>query len=200
MPIPIYQGERLEVVCVRERFPNAIIRVKEYRDDTFICVDRESIADVATFLRDDERLQYTYFVECTCVDYSSWPHERDLPGRFEVIYNLYSLKYRSRIFLKIGVDDGQEVPTLVGVYPGAEYPEREVWDLYGVRFRGHPKLHRFLLPDDWVGHPLRKDFPLGGEDVVFAQNTVGPAVEDESVPHAGESFEGRTGSEDVSGR
>lgn len=200
MPAPIYQGERLEVVKIREKFPSAIIKVKEFRGDTFICVTRESLREVCEFLRDDPDLEYKMFSECTCVDYSKWEHERDLPERFEVIYNLFSLKYFSRIFIKVGADDGIPVPTMTTVWPGAEYPEREVWDLFGVVFEGHPKLARFLLPDDWVGHPLRKEVPLGGEDVDFAQGTKGPAVEDVMMPHAGESFEGKTGSEEVSGR
>ncbi|MCH8273742.1 MAG: NADH-quinone oxidoreductase subunit C [Armatimonadetes bacterium] len=200
MPAPVLNGERLEVVRVRERFPDAIIKVKEFRGDTFICIKREALREVALFLRDDPELEYKFFSECTCVDYSKWKHERDLPERFEIIYNLYSLKYYSRIFLKAGADDGVPVPSLIPVYPGAEYPEREIWDLFGVQFEGHPKLKRFLLPDDWAGHPLRKEYPLGGEDVDFAKGVKGPAVEDISMPHAGESFEGKTGSEDVSGR
>lgn len=200
MGVPTRNGERLEVVKIRERFPDAIIKVKEFRGDTWICLRREFLRDVALLLRDDPDLEYKFFSECTCVDYSKWKHERDLPERFEVIYNLYSLKHYSRIFLKVGADDGIPVPSLIPAYPGAEFPEREVWDLFGVVFEGHPKLRRFLLPDDWAGHPLRKEFPLGGEEVVFAQDTRGPAVEDLSMPHAGESFEGKTGSEDVSGR
>jgi NADH-quinone oxidoreductase subunit C len=200
MAIPIRNGERLEVIKIRESFPEAILKVKEFRGDTWICLRREYLRDVARLLRDDPDLEYKFFSECTCVDYSKWDHERDLSERFEVIYNLYSLKHHSRIFLKVGADDGIPVPSLIPLYPGAEFPEREVWDLFGVVFEGHPKLKRFLLPDDWAGHPLRKEFPLGGEEVVFAQGTRGPAVEDLSTPHAGESFEGKTGSEDVSGR
>lgn len=200
MPAPVFQGERLEVIKIRERFPSAIIKVKEFRGDTYICVARESLREVCELLRDDPELEYKMFSECTCVDYSKWEHERDLTDRFEVIYNLFSLKYFSRIFVKVGADDGIAVPSMTTVWPGAEYPEREVWDLFGVVFEGHPQLERFLLPDDWVGFPLRKEVPLGGEDVDFAQNTKGPAVEDVSMPHAGESFEGKTGSENVSGR
>jgi NADH-quinone oxidoreductase subunit C len=200
MAIPIRNGERLEVIKIRESFPEAILKVKEFRGDTWICLRREYLRDVARLLRDDPDLEYKFFSECTCVDYSKWDHERDLSERFEVIYNLYSLKHHSRIFLKVGADDGIPVPSLIPLYSGAEFPEREVWDLFGVVFEGHPKLKRFLLPDDWAGHPLRKEFPLGGEEVVFAQGTRGPAVEDLSTPHAGESFEGKTGSEDVSGR
>jgi NADH-quinone oxidoreductase subunit C len=200
LSVPVIGDERLEVVRIRELFPNAILKTKKFRDDVWICLRKESLVDIATFLRDDPDLRYEFFSECTCCDYSQWEHERDLNERFEIIYNLFSLKHFSRIFLKVGVDLNERVPSLVSVYVGAEYPEREIWDLFGVVFEGHPKLERFLLPDDWVGHPLRKEVPLGGEDVVFAEGTEGPAVEDVSMPHAGESFEGKTGSEDVSGR
>lgn len=194
------EGERLEAVRVREKFGDALLKVKEYRGETYLCVRRESLVEIVQFLKEDPELQYTYFSECLGVDYSRWEFERDLEGRFEVVYNLMSLKHYSRIFVKVGVDDGQKVPSLVPLFLGAEYPEREVWDLFGIVFEGNEQTQRFLLPDDWVGFPLRKEFPLGGEDVVFDKDTRGPAVEDVSMPHAGESFEGKTGSEDVSGR
>jgi len=193
--------ERLEAVRVREKLPNALIKVKTFREDTFLCVQREALHDVISLLKNDPDLDYSYFSECVGADYSTWPHERDLEGRFEVVYNLMSLKHFSRIFVKVAVDDGQSIRTLKDIFLGAEYPEREIADLYGVVFDGntdHPG--RFLLPDDWIGYPLRKEYPLGGEDVNFAQGDRGPAVEDLSKPHAGESFEGKTGSEDVSGR
>lgn len=200
MAYPMVGSERLEAVKVRERFPNDLLKVKEYRGETYLCVTREALPAIISFLKDDADLQYDYFSECLGVDYSTWTHERDLAERFEVVYNLMSLKHSSRLFVKVGVDDGQKVPTLKHIFLGAEYPEREVNDLYGIVFEGNEQTQRFLLPDDWVGYPLRKEYPLGGEDVVFDQGTKGPAVEDVSMPHAGESFEGKTGSEDVSGR
>ncbi|MBS1722207.1 MAG: NADH-quinone oxidoreductase subunit C [Armatimonadetes bacterium] len=202
MAAPMVGEERLETVKVREKFGSALIKVKEWRGETYLCVDRERLPEVVQFLKDDPDLQYNYFVECVGVDYSDWSHDRDLGGRFEVVYNLYSLKHNSRLFLKVSADDGQPVPSLVGIFLGAEYPEREVQDLYGVVFEGNGprKGERFLLPDDWVGFPLRKEYPLGGEDVVFAHGTRGPAVEDIAMPHAGESWEGKTGTEEISGR
>ncbi len=196
-PKPI---ERIEVVKVREAFPDDLLKVKEFRGETYLCVTKQALPAIAMILRDDPDLQYSYFSECVGVDYSRWEHERDLEGRFEVVYNLMSLKHHSRIFLKVGVDDGQTVPTLTGVYLGAEYPEREVNDLFGVVFEGNKHDGRFLLPDDWVGFPLRKEYPLGGDDVIFDGGDRGPAVEDLMMPHAGESFEGRTGSSEISGR
>lgn len=194
-PIP----EREEVVRLRERYPDALIRVKEAYGLTYLCIRRESIVEVASLLK---AMGYDYFVECLGVDYSRWEHERDVEGRFEVVYNLFNTNTLERLFLKLGVDDGQTVPTLMPVYIGAEFPEREVQDMFGVIFEGNgPRpSERFLLPDDWIGYPLRKEYPLGGEDVLFDRGDRGPAVEDVMMPHAGESFEGKTGSEDVSGR
>jgi len=200
MGVPMADGQRLEVARIQEALPGAILKVKVDRGETFLCVRRESLRDVIQFLKDDPELDYSYFSECLGADYSRWPHERDFEERFEVIYNLMSLKHYSRIFVKVGVDDGQTVDSIRDIFLGAEYPERETADMYGIVFNGNPLEGRFLLPDDWIGFPLRKEYPLGGEDVNFAQGDRGPAVEDVSMPHAGESFEGKTGSDSVSGR
>lgn len=200
MPVPVIDNVRLDVSKIQSHFGDAVIKVKEYRDETFVCLERGRIADVLQFLKSDADLAYDYFVECLGVDYSTWQHERDLEGRFEVVYNLFSTKHSQRLFLKVAVDDGQTIPTAKNVYLGAEYPEREIWDLFGVIFEGNEQTERFLLPDDWIGYPLRKEVPLGGEDVVFHDNMTGPAVEDVAMPHAGESFDGKTGTDEVSGR
>ncbi|MFZ4508027.1 MAG: NADH-quinone oxidoreductase subunit C [Fimbriimonas sp.] len=194
--------QRLEVVSLEAAVPGAILKVKEFRGETYLCTSVDRLRDVLQVLRDHPDLQYNYFSECLGVDYSRWEHERDLEGRFEIVYNLMSLKHYSRIFVKIAVDDGETVPTVRDIYEGAEYPEREIQDLFGIFFEGNgpTKGQRFLLPDDWVGFPLRKEYPLGGDDVIFDGGDRGPAIEDLMMPHAGESFEGRTGSEDVSGR
>lgn len=197
---PMAGTERLEASKVRAALGDALLSVKVDRGDTFLCVKRERIVDVLALLKNDPDLRYDYFSECLGVDYSTWDHERDFKERFEVVYNLMSLKHYSRIFVKIGVDDGQMVPTAKHLYLGAEYPEREINDMFGVMFEGNEQTERFLLPDDWLGFPLRKEYPLGGEDVLFDRGDRGPAVEDVMMPHAGESFEGKTGSEDVSGR
>ncbi len=184
------------------RFKDSIIKIKEFRDETYVCIRPEAVMEILTYLKTDEALAYTYFVECMGVDYSTWTHERDLPGRFEVVYNLFSLSLNQRIFIKLAVDDGVPVPSVKSIFLGAEYPEREIQDLYGVVFTGNEALagQRFLLPDDWIGFPLRKEYPLGGEDVVFEGSTRGPAIEDISMPYAGNSFSGKTGTEEISGR
>ncbi len=194
------ETERIEVAKVRERFGEALIKVKQSCGATYLCVQRERLPEIAQFLKEEPELGFDYFVECVGVDYSQWTHERDLAERFEVVYNLMSSARGARLFLKIGVDDGQKAPTLRNLYLGAEYPEREVNDLFGIVFEGNEHPERLLMPDDWVGYPLRKEYPLGGEDVAFDQGVAGPAIEDKMTPHAGESFFGKTGSKDVSGR
>lgn len=200
MPAPMVEGERLEAKLVRERFGPALVKVKVDRGETYLCIRRDDIRSVIAFLKDCPELEYSYFSECVGVDYSSWQHERDFSERFEVVYNLMSLKHNSRIFVKVGANDGDKVPSVKDIFLGAEYPEWEIWDLLGVVFEGNERKERFLLPEDWVGFPLRKDVGLGGEDVVFHGGTEGPAVEDMPVPHAGESFEGKTGTSGVSPR
>lgn len=193
---------RPEVTKVVAKLGEERVKVAEHSGNTYLCVAPDALVDTMTVLRDDPDLQYAYFVECVGLDYSTWKHERDLAGRFEVVYNLFSVKNNTRIFVKTSVNDGETIPSLIPLWAGAEYPQREITDMFGVLFEGAlPRPgERFLLPDDWVGFPLRKEFPLGGEDVLFDGADRGPAVEDVSMPHAGESFRGKTGSEDVSGR
>lgn len=170
--------------------------------ELYIQVSKEDLLASLKTLKESPELQYTLFSECVAVDYSTWTHDRDFDERFEVIYNLVSIKLNRRIFVKTAVNDGDSIPTAKHVYMGAEYPEKEIGDMFGIIFTGNELKpgERFMLPDDWVGFPLRKEYPLGGEDVLFDKGDHGPAVEDQSSPHAGESFEGKTGSVDISGR
>src|SRR5690242_13452324 len=203
-PPPPTTEERLEVQKIREQFPDALLDVTTFRGETRIMVKREFIVDVCRLMRDDPDLQYNFFSECLGVDYLS--HPQRYPGsRFEVIYNLYSLVYEKdgvqygknrRVFLKVPVPaDDPVVPSVVAAYPGAGFTEREIFDMFGVRFSGNPDLRRLLMPEDWVGHPQRKDYPLGGERVQFPGGKYGPAVGEVPVQHPGESFYGKTASE-----
>lgn len=192
--------ERPEVAAIRDRLPGAFISAKERFGQTFICVKRDMVVPVVLLLKETPELQYDYFSECMGVDYSKYTNQRDLDTRFEVVYNLMSLQHASRILLKVGVNDGETVPTLKHTFAGAEFPEREIWDLFGIVFEGNEQTQRFLLPDDWVGFPLRKEYPLGGEDVLFDRKDRGPEIGQIPLPHAGESFEGKTGSKEISGR
>ena len=196
---PAAVEERLEVTKIRERFPDAILDVNLFRGDTRILVKREQIVEICRLLRDDPDLQYNFFSECLGVDYL----DRFDTHRFEVVYNLYSLPYErngvqigknTRVFVKVPVPEADPVvPSVTEVYPGASFPEREIFDMFGVRFSGHPDLRRILMSDDWVGHPQRKDYPLGGERVQFPGNKYGPSVGEIAVQHPGESWNGKTG-------
>lgn len=190
--------ERQDVLLVSDRFEDSVLKVKHDRGDVFLCVKREELAQIILFLRDEAG--YDYYVECVGVDYSAWKFERDFEERFEVVHNLFNTGTNQRLFIKVAANDEDKIPTVKNIYLGAEYPEREVWDLLGVVFEGNEQTERFLLPEDWIGFPLRKEVPLGGEDVVFHGDTEGPAVEDIPMPHAGESFEGKTGTDEISGR
>ena len=181
---------------------DAVVKSFHRYGELYLCVPKERLLESLTTLKESPDLAYTLFSECLGVDYSTWTHERDFDDRFEVVYNLVSPKLNRRIFVKTSVSDGGSIPTAKHIYMGAEYPEKEIGDLFGVVFTGNELLagSRFLLPDDWVGHPLRKEYPLGGEEVLFDKGDRGPGVQNQSSPHAGESFEGKTGSQDISGR
>ncbi len=110
--------------------------------------------------------------------------------------SLSSAVHAKRLFVKVRVpEDDLTVPSVTGVYPGAGFPEREIFDMFGIRFSGHPDLRRLIMPDDWIGHPQRKDYPLGGERVQFPSGTLGPSVGERVVQHPGEGFFGRTADE-----
>jgi NADH-quinone oxidoreductase subunit C len=116
----------------------------------------EDVVKVMTFLRDDERCQFVSFIDATAVD---WPAREK---RFDVVYHLLSPKLNRRVRVKVETDETTPVPSVVGVYPGADWFEREVYDLYGVLFVGHPDMRRILTDYGFEGYPLRKDFPLTG--------------------------------------
>ena len=149
---------------LRKQFPDAIIAVREMAGEQTIVVQRERIVEILEFLRDDPELRYNFLADLTAVDWLG------RAPRFEVVYHLLSLPHRRRVRLKVLVDDGESVPTVTGVYPTANFHEREVFDMFGIPFDGHPDLRRILMPEDWEGHPLRKDYPLGYEEVAFSHN------------------------------
>jgi NADH-quinone oxidoreductase subunit C len=121
-----------------------------------VMVPPGDIAAAVKTLRDDERCQYFSFIDITAID---WPGREP---RFEVVYHLLSPSHNRRIRVKIEVDESMPVPSIIAVFPGADWFEREVYDLYGVPFTGHPDMRRLLTDYGFEGHPLRKDFPLTG--------------------------------------
>ena len=150
---------------VRERFAQAVLGVAEVRGDLNITLRREAWVEVARFFRDEPTLRYTFLENLCGVDYLG------RTPRFEVVVHLVSIEHLHRICLKVGApEEDPRVPSLALLFPTANYQERETWDLLGINFEGHPDLCRILMPDDWVGHPQRKDYPLGEEEVAFTFN------------------------------
>jgi NADH-quinone oxidoreductase subunit C len=149
------------VEVIQARFAT---QVQEFRDEVSLIVSPNHIVEVCQTLRDE--FGFDMLSDETAVDY--WPEENP---RFHVVYQLYSIAHNLRLCLRVPVPGiSPSVPTIEGVYPNANWHEREIWDMFGIRFAGHSDLRRILMPQDWVGHPLRKDYPLGYEEVQFSFN------------------------------
>jgi NADH-quinone oxidoreductase subunit C len=151
--------------ALRARVPGGTFETVPSLDDPTLYVSRDHLVDAVRVLRDDPDLSYTALVELTAADYL--PRE----PRYEVVYHLVRLGVPdyprpgpngppARVRLKVAVGAAESVPTLTGLFSAADWLEREVWDLFGIVFEGHPDLRRLLMPDDWEGHPLRKDYPV----------------------------------------
>jgi NADH-quinone oxidoreductase subunit C len=148
---------QLALEKLKETFPNAVVATSDFRGDDTALVAREDIKAVCRYLRDDPELRFDLPTDLTCVDYLGQE------PRFEVVYHLYSTQKKHRIRLKCRVpEDDPVIDSVVEIWPGFNWSEREAYDLYGVRFIGHPDLRRILLYPEFVGHPLRKDYPKEG--------------------------------------
>ncbi len=134
--------------------PGASFEAVPSVDFATIYVPADRLVDTCRALRDAVPLRFTTIIEITAADYI--PRQ----PRFEVVYHLLSITRRAHVRLKVRVADGGTVPTVQGVWKGAGWPEREVWDMFGIVFDGHPDLRRLLMPEDWEGHPARKDYPV----------------------------------------
>lgn len=171
-----------------------LVSQEEAHGETTLVVERGRLLEAARHLRDVEG--FNFLADVTSADYLGWGEQavagywgstagRDVnapgtsglarlpepkPTRFGVSYHLLAVCSRPRrVRLKVWVDDGEPVASVVGVWPAADWHEREVYDLMGITFEGHPNLVRILMSDDWEGHPLRKDYPIGGEPVRFSE-------------------------------
>ena len=148
------------VAMLRDHFPEGVLSATEHRGEMTIEVRPEIIAEACQTLRDDPNLRYNYLADITAVDWL----ERE--PRYDVVYHLLSLATYAVVRLKVRVGDEDtpdpEIHSVTDVWPGANWFERELYDLFGIRFTGHPNQTRILMPEDWVGHPLRKDYPLTG--------------------------------------
>ncbi|MGH9365062.1 MAG: NADH-quinone oxidoreductase subunit C [Thermoanaerobaculia bacterium] len=142
------------VRSLKAALPDTVVSAKEFAGQVTVAVTRESIARVARHLKDTE--DFKYCVDVTAVDWKS------RQPRFDVVYHFYSFSKNARIRVKCGAADGEDVPSIATVFLAANWPERETWDMFGIRFSGHPDLRRILTWEGFEGFPLRKDFPLEG--------------------------------------
>jgi len=152
------------IASLQAAVPGGVTQVSYYVGDWTVIVPATSLLDVARFLRDTPETAFDF---CSDVTASDWPTR---PQRFDVIYCLYSTPHRKRLRLKVRAAESEPVPSVSGVWPAANWLEREVYDLFGVNFTGHPNRTRILMPDDWQGHPQRKDYPLEGPGELLMEN------------------------------
>jgi NADH-quinone oxidoreductase subunit C len=147
---------------IQERFPDAFREAKEFRGEQTVVVKRDAIVEMARYLHDEPGLEFNHLSDLTSVDYP----DRSASGgeRFEVVYHLNSINLKKRLRIKVTVpEDDCQVDSVYPVWHAADFLEREVYDLMGIRFRGHPDLRRIFLPEDFEGHPLRKEYPMEGK-------------------------------------
>jgi NADH-quinone oxidoreductase subunit C len=156
---------------LRSTFGSGIAETHDHRGDHTAVVERSAIPDVLRVCRDDADLGFDVLMDLTAVDYLKYP-DREFGPRFEVVYHLYSLSHNHRVRLKVRVEeDDARVPSATGLWPIANWFEREVWDMFGIRFDDHPDLRRLLMYEEFHGHPLRKDYPVNKR-----QPLIGPKV------------------------
>jgi NADH-quinone oxidoreductase subunit C len=149
----------------RERFGAAILNALEDRKQSILILDAAQILEIARYSRDDEK--FDLLEDFTAVD---WPRREK---RFDLVAQLYSFTHNSRLRLKIPLSADEQPASLVSIWPAANWLEREIFDLFGIAFRGHPYLKRILLPDEWQGHPLRKDYDILQQDTAWVRENLG---------------------------
>lgn len=182
-PVPTIYGDFVtrfkaaweeQVQALKAKFGDKIEDVKmppDFATDVpIVYVKKDAIVDVLRFLKDDPALDYNFLSDITATD------ENPARPRFEVVYQLLSHRTFARLRVKARVGEGEEIPTVTSVWPAANWAEREVFDMFGVRFKGHPDLRRILMDERWQGHPLRKDYPLKGYQIFSTPAPVNEAL------------------------
>ena len=153
------------VTRFRTKFGAALLEAMEDRKQAILTVDRVRLVEIALHLREEEK--FDMLADLTAVD---WPKREK---RFDVVLNLYSFAKNERLRLKVWAADAEDVPSVVSVWPTANWQEREVFDMFGIIFSGHPNLKRILLPDEWQGYPLRKDYDILQQDTAWVRENLG---------------------------
>jgi NADH-quinone oxidoreductase subunit C len=152
------------ITSLQAAVPGSVSQVSYYLGDWTLIVAASHIIEAATYLRDAPEASFDYCSDLTATD---WPPRAE---RFDVIYCLYSTRHRHRVRLKVKVAENQPLASVTGVWTAANWLEREVFDMFGVNFTGHPDRRRILMPDDWQGYPQRKDYPLEGPGELLMEN------------------------------
>ena len=141
---------------INSKYKGVILDSHDFRGDQTITVQKNALIELFKFLRDDPELDFKFLMDLTAVDYLN---RKD--NRFEVVYHFYSLKHNHRLRVKVPVsEDDCTIDSVSSLWKTANWYEREVWDLYGIKFNGHPDMRRILLYEEFKGHPLRKDYPI----------------------------------------
>lgn len=158
---------------VQEQFSQDIIETHAFRGDETLIIKPAALRAVAKFLKDTADLDFNFLMDLTAVDYLFYAGGRiTKEHRFEVVYHFYSLKHNHRVRLKVPLgEENPEIDTLSDLWPSANWYEREVWDMFGIRFRGHPNLKRILMYEEFQGHALRKDYAFNKR-----QPLIGPQI------------------------
>ncbi len=164
--------DSLTLTKLHEKFAPSLIESHSFRGDDTVLIQPDALVPIATFLRTDPELDYDYLMDLSAVDCL----QLDKSHRFEVVYHLFSLSKKHRVRIKVPAPSKDpEVDSVVSIWPIANWFEREVWDMFGVKFRGHPNLKRILLYEEFEGHPLRRDYPIQKR-----QPLIGPGAKTQS--------------------
>jgi len=157
--------------ALQEAFGARIRQIKTFRDEKTVIIDPSAIVEIMLFLRNTPGLIFNFLSDISAVDYYEETGDYDPEARFGVSYHIYSMLYNRRLRIKVLLEEeAPSVPSIVSVWPAANWLEREIMDMMGVTFEGHPDPRRLLMPEDWDGHPHRRDYPLGKETVQFSFN------------------------------
>jgi NADH-quinone oxidoreductase subunit C len=149
--------ESLTLRKLREKFADSILETHSFRGDDTAMIAPQALVAVCKLLKQDPELDYNFLMDLTAVD----GLRLNLKPRFEVVYHFFSLSKKQRVRIKVPADGkNPEVDSIVALWPAADWYEREVWDMFGIKFRGHPNLKRILMYEEFQGHPLRKDYPI----------------------------------------
>jgi NADH-quinone oxidoreductase subunit C len=159
------------VAELQAAFGDKILSVKTFRDETTVFIAPQAIQEIMLFLRNTSGLIYNFLSDISAVDYYEETGDYDPEARFGVSYHVYSMLYNHRLRIKVLLpEESPSIPSVFGIWKSANWLEREIIDLMGIEFVGHPDPRRLLMPEDWDGHPHRRDYPLGKETVQFSFN------------------------------